>query len=429
MSRTGERAAAVPSCRGAHVRNRAQARYRGSVAVSAGLRDLAERPDQPHRASVLRWLVVLARLAARTTRICLRYRVTGLAAEAGFFALLSMPPLMLGLVASIGFVGRWLGSSVVHDLRRRTAQLAGTFLTQDAVHTVLLPTFDQVLHSGRFEIVSLGFLLSLWSGSRALNVYVDTVSIMYGLGGRRGIVRTRILSFSMYVAALLVGIVVIPLVLLGPGLLSEFVSHRLPSGLSLSWLRWFYWPVVVGLTVAGLTTLYHVATPIRTRWRRDLPGAVVGLVLWVASSSVMRVVLTESVGGASIYGPLSTPIVVLIWLYVLAISVLIGAALNAAIAQLHPPPRGATTKRRPAVRPRSRPMTPVRSPKDQVRSPEDQVRSSAEDQVRSPEDEVRSPADDAPPVAARSRRDVQDDPRDGPRNPAASNAGQQVRAG
>lgn len=333
------------------------------MVVGAGLRELAVRSERSERAPALRWIVSLTRLGVRTFQICMRYRVTGLAAEAGFFALLSMPPLMLGLVASVGFVGRWLGNGVVHDLRRRTAQLAGTFLTGDAVQSVLLPTFDQVLDTGRFEIVSIGFLLSLWSGSRALNVYVDTISIMYGLGGQRGIVRTRILSFSLYVAALLVGIVVIPLVLLGPGLLSEFFSSRLAGGVSLSSLRWFYWPVVTGFTVVGFTTLYHLATPVRTPWRRDLPGALLALVLWVLASFVLRVVITASVGGASIYGPLSTPIVVLIWLYVLAISVLIGAALNAAIDQVFPHPARVAARIRPVAR-RSRPMTPLRPPSD-----------------------------------------------------------------
>ena len=49
-------------------------------------------------------------LTLGTIRICLRYRVTGLAAEAGFFALLSLPPLVLGLVGGVGFVGQWVGS-------------------------------------------------------------------------------------------------------------------------------------------------------------------------------------------------------------------------------------------------------------------------------------------------------------------------------
>ena len=82
----------------------------------------------------------------------------------------------------------------------------------------------------RFDLLSLGFVLSLWSGSRALNVFVDTISIMYGQSGVRGIVRTRALSFSLYLLALALGIVTIPLVLLGPSLLGEI----LPAGVDLA---------------------------------------------------------------------------------------------------------------------------------------------------------------------------------------------------
>jgi membrane protein len=274
----------------------------------------------------------LAGLFVRTVRNCLRYRVTGLAAEAGFFALLSLPPLVLGIVASAGYLGQHVGGDVLTDLRDRVASLSGSFVTPVVVDKVIIPTFNEVSTNGRFDVLSVGFLLSLWSGSRALNVYVDTVSIMYGLGGRRGIVRTRVLSFSLYVSALVLGVVLIPLMLVGPAMVADLL-HGWYSGLpSLAWLGLLYWPVVSVLSVLGLTTLYHVATPVRTPWRHDLPGAVLALVFWLLASMVLRLVLTASVGGASIYGPLAAPIVILIWSYFLALAVLIGAALNAAVS-------------------------------------------------------------------------------------------------
>ena len=46
----------------------------------------------------------LWRVLAQTLAACLRYRVTGLAAEAAFFAILSLPPLIFGLAGSIGFI-------------------------------------------------------------------------------------------------------------------------------------------------------------------------------------------------------------------------------------------------------------------------------------------------------------------------------------
>ena len=140
----------------------------------------------------------------------------------------------------------------------------------------------------------------------------------------RDSIRTRALSFSLYVAGLLAAAVVVPLVVIGPSLLGSWLPERLTGILAL------YWPLVGLGGVAGLAALFHVATPERFRWRRELPGAALTLVIWLLASVVLRAVISASVGGTSIYGPLSAPIVILIWLYALAIAVLIGAGFNAA---------------------------------------------------------------------------------------------------
>jgi membrane protein len=51
---------------------------------------------------------------------------------------------------------------------------------------------------------------------------------------------------------------------------------------------------------------------------------------------LLRFVLTKSVGSTTIYGPLAAPIAFLIWLYVISLAVLIGAALNASIDVVFP---------------------------------------------------------------------------------------------
>lgn len=273
---------------------------------------------------------VLWRLTKETTAVCFRYRVTGLAAEAGFFALLSLPPLILGLVGSIAYVGRWVGEDVVREVQQRIVDGSREVFTANIVNEVIEKTLRDVFAGDRFDLISLGFLIALWSGSRALNVFIDTCSIMYGLGGLRGIVRTRVLSFTLYLAALLVGIVVIPLVLAGPTLLGALLPDQV------NFLDSLYWPVATLLTVVSLTSLFHICVPVRTPWWRDLPGAVLTLGIWYLGSFGVRWIISVSVGGASIYGPLATPIVLLILLYVLSIAVLIGAALNAAVEKEWP---------------------------------------------------------------------------------------------
>ena len=273
----------------------------------------------------------VARLMVETIRVCLRYRVTGLASEAGFFMLLSLPPLVLGLIGGVGYVGGWLGQDIVDQVIDGIQTFSERFLVADVVTGTILPTADDVLKNGRGDLISLGFLLSIWSGSRALNVFVDTISIMYGQSGVRGIVRTRALSLTLYFLSLVVGIVVVPLVVIGPSWLGDLLPEEV------HFLTYLYWPVVSVLAVASIATLFHISTPKRSPWLRDVPGAVLTLVIWVLASFVLRGTITASVkGGTSIYGPLSTPIVLLIFLYALAIAVLIGAALNAAIRVMWP---------------------------------------------------------------------------------------------
>lgn len=306
------------------------------------------------------------RLLRGTFRVCLRYRVTGLASEAAFFALLSLPPLILGLFGGLGYIGPLLGPGTVNQVTSAIETYALRFLTDQSVTEVIVPTMADVLQNGRFDIISVGFIFSLWSGSRSLNVFIDTISIMYGQSGVRGILHTRALSFLMYLVALVVGVIVIPLVVIGPSLLTELLPDRV------QFLQLLYWPVVVIVTVASLTSLFHVSTPRRSPWLRDVPGALVTLLIWLLTSLLLRRSLGATVGGTSIYGPLAAPIVILIWLYFLAIAILIGAALNAAGRQLWPVEerpssrarlfvwlrREATRRREPA---HERPLTPVRS--------------------------------------------------------------------
>ena len=102
------------------------------------------------------------------------------------------------------------------------------------------------------------------------------------------------------------------------------MSRVLPLGLET--IALLYWPVVLLGSACMLATLYHLSVPVRTRWRADLPGAAITVAMWVGGSILLRFVLSKSIGSPTIYGPLAAPIAFLIWLYVISIAVLIGAA-------------------------------------------------------------------------------------------------------
>jgi len=280
---------------------------------------------------VRRWRDHLWRIVVTTVGSCLRHRVTGLAAEAAFFAVLSVPPLVFALAGAIGFVSERFTATQIDDVRNAVLEISRQALTDRAVDKIIEPTINEVLRGGRYDVISIGFVLALWSGSRALNVFVDTITIMHGLGGHRGIVQTRALSFVLYVLAMVTGAISLPLVVAGPTLVDRVLPDRLDV------LNNLYWPVVLAICICFLATLYHVSVPVRTNWSFNLPGAAFALFCWIAGSYVLRWVLTVTAAESrSIYGPLAAPIAVLLWLYLLALAVLIGAAVNAAFDTVFP---------------------------------------------------------------------------------------------
>lgn len=272
----------------------------------------------------------VARLVVEVFRLCFRYRVTGLSAEAAFFMLLCLPPLLLGLIAGVGFFGSNFDEAAVANVTGAIERLSAQFLTPEVVSEIIVPTVEDTLAGGRADLLSIGFVISLWSGSRALHVFMDAVQIMYAQSGERSIVGARAMSLGLYVGAILLAGILVPLAVIGPGLLREWLPDRLDP------LVGAYWPVVGGLALIGLTGLYHYAPKEKTPFYRDFPGAVVAAVIWVLSSLGLRAWAAVAVGGTTIFGPLAAPIIVLIWFFLVALAILIGAATNASIRRLWP---------------------------------------------------------------------------------------------
>lgn len=282
----------------------------------------------------------LIRLAARTVETSGRYRLTGLAGEAAFFTLTSLPPVLLSVVAALGYVAGWLGrEDTVPAVEEALVQAAGTVLSPQAIDQLLRPVLLEVLGSGRVGLISIGFLLALWSGSTALNVYIDTISVVYGLGGQRGVVRQRLMSVLVYVVGLLVALILLPLLAVGPSVIAGWV----PQAAAL--VYGLYWPLIVLGSIASLSTLYMVSVPIRTPWHEHVPGAAVALVVWLAGSFGLRVYLDVSLENSPVYGALAAPMGVLLWLYVTAFAVLLGGAVNAELDTVQPTRKIAIARR------------------------------------------------------------------------------------
>lgn len=286
---------------------------------------------------MLRAVRLLPRLLRITVAKAWQDRVLGLSAEAAFWQLLSLPSMFLALVATLGYVSRWFGIGSVDRTETQIENTMGHAFSKQVVHDVIHPMLHDVLHGGRADVISIGFLISVWAGSSATATFVNTITIAYDMRDLRGAVKSRLLALWLFLGSVLLGVVLLPLLILGPDQLKKSLPASSRKTLS-DVIDNGYYPVVVILLLLGLTTLFHLAPPRRLPWRRGVPGAILAMLIFLAGSAALRGYISFILDHNHAYGTLAAPIAALLFFFVLALGVLLGAEFNAAIESVAPSP-------------------------------------------------------------------------------------------
>lgn len=294
----------------------------------------------------VRWLwsgvVAAAQVCWRALGKAWHDRILGMSAESAFWQLLSLPSLLIALLGLLGYGARWLGDGAVNEIRNWALATAAKVVTPRVVDQVVAPMVSQVLDHHRGEVIGLGSLIALWSGSSATATFVNTITIAYGQRDLRGAVRSRLVALRLYLFTVLAGAVVLPAVVLGPGALDDLFPESWHDAVH-DVIHALFWPVLAVIVFTGISTFYHLATPRRLRWRRAFPGAAFALTLFLVISYGLQVYISDIATRMLVYSTLAAPILTLMYFYGLAFAVLLGAEFNAALEERWP--RG--TKPRP----------------------------------------------------------------------------------
>jgi membrane protein len=266
------------------------------------------------------------RLFVRTIDDTFDDRVPGLAAEIAFFVLLSLPPLLLTLLASIGLVGDGSGP---HGGRCRDAiRSATSCCASDDDRGVLDRLLDALLRS-RLSVPASASCCRLL-GVAGAAVVTTAITIAYDLESPAPAGSSACGDSGLTLGAILVGLVVMPSAA-SPG-------RRFGARSRTGWVGSPAWPRSGVRLLARRGRAARCSSRRSTTWPRHggrrftatCPGPSWPWLLWLAGTVALRVYVGQTIGDA-IYQPIAGPIVVLLWLYVSGLAVLLGAELNAAI--------------------------------------------------------------------------------------------------
>ncbi|GLZ38720.1 hypothetical protein Acsp05_23440 [Actinokineospora sp. NBRC 105648] len=328
-----------------------------------------------------------SRLIKRTLSKAWEGNIFSEAAEAAFWQVLSLPPLLLGLLGSLGYVAEWFGQDVINAVQADILDLSRKAFSENVVTQIIQPTVSDILTVGRGEIVSVGFLISLWAGSSAMSSFVDAITVAHGQYGVRHEVWQRIFALLLYVASLVLLIVGLPVLALGPDLLPKIFPVSWQP-VVVGWVDITYYPAIGVILVVALATLYKVALPRKLPWHRGLPGAVLAMVLFLLSSIGLRLYIGWITTTGYTYGALATPIAFLLFAFFIGLAVVMGAYFNAAIQELWPAKMTRRQRRRWRRLEMERAAEKIRSSEDREHRPESPAEPPT-DHEASPQADVR----------------------------------------
>jgi membrane protein len=272
-------------------------------------------------------------------------RILGLSAEASFWQILSVPPLLIGLLGSLGYLSSFIGADSVRQIEDQLLTASAQVLTPSVVDSLVAPTLNDILGSGRLDVVSLGFLLSLWAGSSATATFMNTTVIAYDQRDVRGPIRMRLKALWLFVVGLFMAVITLPLLVLGRGVLVGLLPERWQDT-AMVLINAVYWPaVLIGLLLA-LTSFYYVTLPNRLPWRRHLPGALLAMSFFLVAALLLQAYVADILTTALPYGALATPIGALLFCFFFGMAVILGAELNATIQARWPAPLRRHDRRR-----------------------------------------------------------------------------------
>ncbi len=262
------------------------------------------------------WVVAAWRFVVDVALRWYHGRVGDLAASVTFWLVISLPALVLALLALLGPLDRMIsGVGLQAQIQTQVEEFVARVFTgeADAVSETVSGLFVQTNNS--LAIVSVAFVL--WSVSRGFAGLIRALEDIYDIEDRRPWYWTRVVAVILGLGSMLISI---PLVLL-----EIYVWAEISDGLVESILRGL---VAITVLVLWASILFHYGPAERHRWRFDLPGAVVAAIgWWLLTVGFARYVdLTSNAN--EVRAAVGASLLALTWIWIAAQVLLVGGAVN-----------------------------------------------------------------------------------------------------
>lgn len=252
--------------------------------------------------------------------------ITGEAAKAAYYFFLSLWPFLLGIFAFTGIFGgepafEWIMARITGALPSEPTRFLERFVRE-------------ITAEERPDVLSLGVALTLWSGSSIFVSLAEGLNRMYDVAEGRPWWKRRLIALGLLLSASVLLTVGAAAILAGAEMFER-------AGVGAAWSA-ARWPLAY-IALAALAWLVYYHLPDREQAlsiRYVTIGALVGTALWLLVTTGFRLYVANWGTYGSTYGVVGGILVLLIWLYLTALTILFGGEVAVSLEQgVHRPRR------------------------------------------------------------------------------------------
>jgi membrane protein len=245
----------------------------------------------------------------------------GMAAQLAYYFFFALFPALLVLIAVASFFPL---TSLVDDTVRLLSPIAPPEVL--GIVTDQLKKLSGGDHGG---LLTVGMLAALWSSSSAMTAISDTLNRAYDVEEGRPWWKVRLIAIGLTVGVALFILIATALVLAGP-MVASYLADWWYLGTAFEW-TWnvLQWPFAFVLVTVAIALIYFYAPDVEQQWSWLGPGAVLATTLWLLATLGFRYYVVNMGAYTETYGALGAVMVLMLWFYLSALAILIGAELNA----------------------------------------------------------------------------------------------------
>lgn len=246
-----------------------------------------------------------------------------ISAGVAFYFLLAIFPLLAAMVSLYGF---FVSADTLHQHMQYLVGIVpveSRYILEEQIEQVVTKTKTTL---GIGLIVSL--LLAIWSGGKGSQALVTACNITYDEKSKRHFLLQIMIRITFTLGAIFILLISLFTITLLPSVLAYIGGIQLSEQEA----RWISWPILMVIFQFTLAAVYRYA-PARknAKWRWVTPGSFVATVLWISASFAFSYYLNHFAKFNETYGSIGGVIILLMWFYLSAFIILLGAEINSAM--------------------------------------------------------------------------------------------------